>query len=269
MGRAFGHTAPECSTARRFEDVYPSRASGPSLLREYVVSTSPIPKAFGLEAATRTFSSSSGAGNAHEGLCCYWLQSGKSPSRTRRGCARTVVAAFHGIATLRRFDYNRSVRQSARKGEDMPPTKEMEYIERIDASFPYDDEKAWKAIIDEGIRLSGNAAYMALLATCSSSAATSGNELERLIRYWSSRYDHPTKPAVLKAARALIGGSDMPEDECLRYLSEIAAYPGLYNAVGIVWRAAPRDEGRVGKATEAVERKCEEIYNAWVGQGNA
>jgi hypothetical protein len=135
----------------------------------------------------------------------------------------------------------------------MTPTKKMEYIERIDASFPHDDEKAWKATIDEGIRLSDNAAYMALLAICSSSCETSRDESDRMIQYWSSHYDHPTKPVVLKAARARIGRSEMPEDECLRYLSEIAAYPGLYNAVGIVWQAAPRDKAWVGKATEAVE----------------
>jgi hypothetical protein len=140
---------------------------------------------------------------------------------------------------------------------------EVEYIKRIDASFPHDDDEAWKAVIDEGISISDNAAYMALHAICSESPAIPRDEVDRMIQYWSSRYDHPTKPVVLNAAKAVICGADIPEDEILRYLDEIASYPGLYNAVGIVRKATPEDKTRTGMATATVEQRCEEIYTTW------
>ena len=59
----------------------------------------------------------------------------------------------------------------------------------------------------------------------------------------------------------------LPEAEILRCLDEIAAYPGLYNAIGILWQAAPKDGDWMGRATEAVEQKCDEIRGRWEQRG--
>jgi hypothetical protein len=67
----------------------------------------------------------------------------------------------------------------------------------------------------------------------------------------------------MNAARAVMRGEFLPEAEILRYLDEIAEYSGLYNAVGIVWQAAPRDTNWVGRAAEPVERRCDEVYRRW------
>ncbi|MFA5240113.1 MAG: hypothetical protein WC476_10480, partial [Phycisphaerae bacterium] len=45
---------------------------------------------------------------------------------------------------------------------------EDEYIESIDASFPYHDENEWKAVIKEGVGISDEAAYYALYEICRS-----------------------------------------------------------------------------------------------------
>lgn len=148
---------------------------------------------------------------------------------------------------------------------------EVEYMESVDACFPYDDEKTWRTTIDQGIAISDNAAYMALHAICMGSPTVPRLDLEKMLEYWSSKYDHPTKTIVVNAARAVMRGVELPEEEILRYLDEIARYPGLYNAIGIVWQAAPRDGNSVGNATERVEHKCEEIYRKWMeitGQSN-
>ncbi len=90
-------------------------------------------------------------------------------------------------------------------------------------------------------------------------------DLQRMLEYWDSKYVHPTKAVVMNAARAVMRGVYLPEEEILRYLGEIAVHPGLYNAIGILWQAAPRDGDWPGTATEAVEEKCDEIRKGWEG----
>ena len=140
---------------------------------------------------------------------------------------------------------------------------EAEYDEKIDASFPYDDEEAWKAVIDEGIGISDNGAYIALHEICGAPPEIPQANLGRMIEYWASRYDHPTKPIMMIAAQAVVRGEALPEQDVLKYLDEIALYPGLYAAAGILWWAGPRDEGSPSGSTDRIERKYQEIRNKW------
>lgn len=140
---------------------------------------------------------------------------------------------------------------------------EIEYIESIDACFPYNGEKAWKTTIDEGISISDNAAYMALYEICGAPPEIPQSHLQRMLTYWDSNYNHPIKRTVMNAATAVMHDVYLPEDEILQGLDEIAGYPGLYNAIGILWHAAPRGGDWPGRATDAVERRCDDIRKEW------
>ncbi len=86
-----------------------------------------------------------------------------------------------------------------------------------------------------------------------------------MLEYWTSRYSHPTKPIMLNAAKAVMRGIHLPEEEILGGLEEIARYRGLYNAIGVLWQTAPRGGEWPGRATEAVEEKCDQIRKQWEG----
>jgi len=141
--------------------------------------------------------------------------------------------------------------------------EETEYYNKIDTRFPYDDEGAWKAAIDEGISISDNGAYMALHEICGAPPEIRQMDLAKMLDYWASRYDHPTKSIMIVAAKAVIRGEYLPEQDVLKYLDEIASYANLYAAAGILWWAAPRDRGWPGSATDRVEQKFAEITDRW------
>ncbi len=140
---------------------------------------------------------------------------------------------------------------------------EAEYDEKIDACFPYDDEEAWKAVIDEGISISDNAAYIALHEICGAPPEIPQADLARMVEYWASRYDHPTKPIMLIAAQAVLRGGALPEQDVLKYLDEVALYPGLYATAAILWWAGPREEGSPSRSTERIEQKHQQIRSRW------
>jgi len=133
---------------------------------------------------------------------------------------------------------------------------EAEYIDDIDACFPYKDEKKWKGAIDQGIEISDNAAYMALYEICAAPPEIPQSEVYRMLEYWSSHYDHPTKTVIMKAAIAVITGASLSQEEALMYLDRIARHPGLDGAAMILYHAAPSDN-------ETFKKKYHEVGRMW------
>ncbi|UCC22737.1 MAG: hypothetical protein JSW23_01315 [Planctomycetota bacterium] len=136
---------------------------------------------------------------------------------------------------------------------------EYEYIEKIDASFPYGEEQEWKACIDEGISISDNAAYMALHEICRASSDISRADSLKMLGYWSSKYHHDTKGVILEAAKALIYDTAISERDALAALNEIANYPGLYNAAAIVYFAAVPENENIQKKYDAIVRRWRQL----------
>ncbi|MGE5295979.1 MAG: hypothetical protein ACM3VT_14230 [Solirubrobacterales bacterium] len=140
---------------------------------------------------------------------------------------------------------------------------DVEYIKRIDGYFPFGKARKWKPVVDEGIRLSDNAAYMALFAiVVARPRDLPRRESQRMVDYWSSKYDHPAKAIVLTAARAIIWNRPLSEEATLEYLDTIAPYRNLYSALGIVC-AAVRSDDRIGEMPVSIERRHKEIVAEW------
>lgn len=135
---------------------------------------------------------------------------------------------------------------------------EHEYIESIDGSFPFADEKQWKDAINQGIAISDNAAFYPLYEISSEPAGVQVelSELLKMVDYWSSRYSHPLKDVVLEAAYAAINNSSFSREKILRYLDIIGKYQGLYSAIEVILCAGPEDD-------EEIDAKCNEIYKMW------
>jgi hypothetical protein len=133
---------------------------------------------------------------------------------------------------------------------------EAEFIDSIDACFPYDDENKWKPIVECGINISDNAAYMVLYEICVAPAEIPQSDVFKILEYWSSRYNHPAKDMVVKAAIAVIQDKTLPEEEILIYLDALLPYPGLYNAASVLYNASP-------EWSERCKEKYFELEKRW------
>jgi hypothetical protein len=136
---------------------------------------------------------------------------------------------------------------------------EKEYLDSIDASFPYQDESRWKATIDEGIRISPEAAYGALYEIFAAPPEIPVSDLERMMDYWSARFEHPLKEMVLKMTKAWVTGTGVPEAEVLSAMEMMFQYPGLYKALQLV-AGPPLDW------SEAVDNKYADMNWRWLGE---
>lgn len=132
--------------------------------------------------------------------------------------------------------------------------REREFIESIDACFPYGDTRRAIALIDEACAISANAAFMVTheLARVPRSKRVSADTLRELLAYLDTRLKHPLKDTVFPVVRTMIRGGRIPDEEVLALMDNIRAYPDQYNALSIVYFAAENGGDVVDSAYESI-----------------
>ena len=135
--------------------------------------------------------------------------------------------------------------------------EEAEFIEAIDCRFPYGDASLAASLIDEACAISSNAAFMVaheLSRRPQSSSAADAVCLTLLDRL-DERLIPPLKDSVLAVARRMVRRDSVRFDECKVLMDRIAAYPGEFNALAIVYFSC--------EDAEAVDHIYDAIVETW------
>ena len=138
---------------------------------------------------------------------------------------------------------------------------EQEYIDSIDACFPYDK---WKEAIDKGISISANAAFAALyeLNSMSTFSEVSKEKLLEMLNYWSSKFSHPLKEIAIDAVMTSLDDKYLDIQKALNCLDTISKYPKLYSVLNLICNTGDYRDKRLDK-------KCDEIVNLWRSSSNS
>jgi hypothetical protein len=113
---------------------------------------------------------------------------------------------------------------------------EEEFISEIDGRLPYDSEARWIALIERGVAISPNAAFMVLHEICNPphSVKATPDQLKRMVIRWRQRFEHPVAGLVAEAAVAKIDGEDLAVEDAIDRMHKVAPHRNLYNALGIL-----------------------------------
>ena len=120
--------------------------------------------------------------------------------------------------------------------------KEREFMERIDAKFPYKDAKKIEELISQASSLSMNAVFTIVYETVcmprgqENKSVTPADRVYILSRLRSS-FEHPLKDLVLGIAERSIQGIGLSRNEVLAAMKTISAYPKLHQALSVVLSA--------------------------------
>jgi hypothetical protein len=133
---------------------------------------------------------------------------------------------------------------------------EIEFIESIDACFPYDDTRSARVLIEQACAVSANAAFMVAheLARVPGSKRVSPDTLRELLVHLDAHLKHPLKDIVFRVVRTMIRGGRVSDAEVLALMDNIRAYPGQHNALSIVYFAAENGGDTVDSAFESITR---------------
>ena len=137
---------------------------------------------------------------------------------------------------------------------------ESEFISAIDCCFPYEDTALATSLIEEGCKLSPNAAYMVVfeLAQRPSNSTTPDAVCLQLLDVFDDLFTHPLKELVLGIARRMICSEPIGTEECVNAMRRIGSEKGLYNALSIPYFAG-YDENDEDK----IDRVYDEIIADW------
>ncbi|MER8559261.1 hypothetical protein [Mesorhizobium sp. M0578] len=114
---------------------------------------------------------------------------------------------------------------------------EAEFADLIDCNWPYHDISLSRELIESTVRISPNAAFLALSELCHlpASAAVEPAILLALVDFWLSEVDHPVASLTAECAISLIERKRLPVPEILTKMGYVSGYPGLLAALSILY----------------------------------
>ena len=137
---------------------------------------------------------------------------------------------------------------------------EKEFIAGIDRRFPYEDESAAIALVDEASRISPNACFMIgeELSRPPRSAAPGVDSRLRVLAHLRKAFDHPLRNHVLDVVELRVRGGGLSVSDAVATLGEVGAFPGQYCAMNIVYFACDAD------GSAELEDEYDQILQRWM-----
>jgi hypothetical protein len=133
---------------------------------------------------------------------------------------------------------------------------ELDFIDRIDGAFPYNNRQESLKMIDEALSISANAVFAVI-----EEIARIPDEERELVPFLSlsdllntieKKFEHPLKPAVLKTARNMLAQVETDVDEAVNNIKSLNKYPRLYAALNIFYYSSFDESGVLDKAWDDV-----------------
>lgn len=134
---------------------------------------------------------------------------------------------------------------------------EAEFSDLVDCNFPYNDQPAALALIDQANAISPNAMFKVLHELCrpGEGASVTRETLLELIDAWTECMDHPLSSTVASVARGMAFGSDYPVPSAAALMEKIASYEGQYAALSIAYLSCDDTDDLLGVRDSEIRAK--------------
>jgi len=118
----------------------------------------------------------------------------------------------------------------------MDTIKELEFIDKIEDNFPFDDYIECVKLIDEAITISPNAVFSVVEEICkkSSEKNVSKAALINFLKQIDAKFNHPLRKLILETSQRIILREKISVDETIKNMEVLKAYPMQYAALSIL-----------------------------------
>ena len=137
---------------------------------------------------------------------------------------------------------------------------ELDFINSIEYSFPYEDSSKAEALARQAVAISPNAAFMILhevvhapeeVAADAPGRTAALHQLERCFR-------HPLAAPLLPVAKRVMRGESLSPPEAIDTLQRIAPFQGQYNALAFAYSACPGPHGDAAQTYRAIVQRWQQ-----------
>lgn len=139
-----------------------------------------------------------------------------------------------------------------KKNNQMEALKELEFIDKIEDNFPFDNYLESVKLINEAISISPNSVFAVIEEICKISGEDVVEEeiLISLLKHIDKKFEHPLRKLILETAQNIILQEEITADETLANMELVRVHPQQYAALSILYFS-----------TEDVDGKLEATWN--------
>lgn len=121
----------------------------------------------------------------------------------------------------------------------MTDDNEIQFLDKIDCNFPYNDRQESELLIKQASTLSTNALFSVIEELCripeSERSTISTETLLDLLTLTASKLNHPLKDIIVDTADKMIRRQELTVDEAILKMQTVQKYPGQIAALSILY----------------------------------
>lgn len=136
----------------------------------------------------------------------------------------------------------------------MESLKELEFIDKIEDNFPFENYFESIKLIDEAIKISSNCVFAVVEEICKA-ANEEGLPEESLINLLKSidkKFEHPLRKLILETAQSIILNEEATLDETIANMELVRPHAHQYAALSIIYFSADDVDGKSEKVWNSI-----------------
>lgn len=142
----------------------------------------------------------------------------------------------------------------------MTDDNEIQFLDKIDCNFPYQDRQESLRLIEQAATLSTNALFSIIEELCripeSERPNVSIEALLDLLTLTANKINHPIKDLIVETADKMIWREELTIEDVILKMQKVQKYPGQFAALSILYFSCDDKE-------ERLEPIWDNILNEW------
>lgn len=136
----------------------------------------------------------------------------------------------------------------------MEALKELEFINKIEDSFPFENYLHCIKLIDEAVSISSNSVFAIIdeIAKMAGSDSVSDETLVNLLKHIDKKFEHPLRKLLLETAQNIIFGEKVSIKVAIANMEKVRKYPKQYAALSTLYFSVPDKDGQLEKVWNSI-----------------
>ena len=136
----------------------------------------------------------------------------------------------------------------------MEALKELEFINKIEDSFPFENYLHCLKLIDEAISISSNSVFAVIdeIAKMAGSDSVSDETLVNLLKHIDKKFEHPLRKLLLETAQNIIFGEKVSIKVAIANMEKVRKHTKQYAALSTLYFSAPDKDGQLEKVWNSI-----------------
>lgn len=136
----------------------------------------------------------------------------------------------------------------------MDALKELEFINKIEDSFPFENYLHCLKLIDEAVLISPNSVFAVIeeITKIAGGDSVSEETLINLLKHIDKKFEHPLRKLLLETAQNIILQEEITIEETIGNMELVRKYPRQYAALSTLYFSTPDKDGQLEKTWNSI-----------------